>query len=214
MKCSWHCCEKEAEEEKDFCSINCSQKFKVQRRRRALKRLAVVYKGGECISCAYDRYDGALLFHHLDPNIKTIKLGSGNTYGWFEVSSELEKCVLLCKNCHDEVHAGMLDLKPLLCNNPSAKEGEVLLEKAGMKTGAQKKKSDNFCTCGKKITRYAMRCGKCAARANPRPTKIDWPSSEELTERIKNSSRLAVSRELGVSDNAVKKRLKNHPPKG
>ena len=41
-------------------------------------------------------------------------------------------------------------------------------------------------------------------------TKIDWPSNEVLLERLKTTSFLALGRELGVSDNAIRKRLRNH----
>lgn len=45
--------------------------------------------------------------------------------------------------------------------------------------------------------------------SSPRKTKIPWPSDDDLIEMIRNSSFLQVGKELGVSDNAIRKRLKS-----
>lgn len=42
----------------------------IQRRRDKIKEMGVQYKGGKCCICGYDKYIGALEFHHLDPNQK------------------------------------------------------------------------------------------------------------------------------------------------
>jgi len=68
-----------------------------------------------------------------------------------------------------------------------------------------------LCTeCGKPISRKAERCRSCSS-SNRGKFKIDWPSSEELRERTAESSFSAVARELGVSGNAIRRRLKDHP---
>ena len=46
-----------------------------------------------------------LEFHHLNPNIKEFKLGSGNTISWKEYKQEALKCILVCSNCHKEIHS-------------------------------------------------------------------------------------------------------------
>lgn len=64
--------------------------------------------GGCCQICGYDKYVGALQFHHLDPNEKDFSLSkTGRTYVWDDVKKELDKCICLCANCHAEVHAGL-----------------------------------------------------------------------------------------------------------
>ena len=71
-------------------------------RRRNLKLAAIEYKGGRCLHCGYDKYYGALQFHHTDP---TQKDPSGFLWNTFEsVKIELDKCILLCANCHAEEH--------------------------------------------------------------------------------------------------------------
>ena len=78
--------------------------------RRDLKKQAVNYKGGSCEVCGYNRCLAALTFHHLNPFEKDAGVSNIiNTFDWPRIKRELEKCVLLCTNCHSEVHEGLLD---------------------------------------------------------------------------------------------------------
>lgn len=80
----------------------------VNKRRRRIKEMAIQYKGGGCIRCGYNKCKDALDFHHLDESKKDFSIGSsGYTRSWKRVKEELNKCVLLCANCHREVHAGI-----------------------------------------------------------------------------------------------------------
>lgn len=84
---------------------------RVADRRRRVKEILLEEAGGACIVCGYDRYAGALHFHHLDPGDKAFALGQlGYTRGIAEVRAEAAKCVLLCGNCHAEVEAGLVTL--------------------------------------------------------------------------------------------------------
>lgn len=74
--------------------------------RRRTKIKGIEYKGGECISCGYKNSIYALHFHHLDPNKKEFSI-TGKSISWERIKSELDKCVLLCANCHAEVHEGV-----------------------------------------------------------------------------------------------------------
>jgi hypothetical protein len=70
--------------------------------------MAVGYKGGRCSVCGYDRCINALEFHHLDPEVKDFGISDrGYTRSWNKIKRELEQCILLCSNCHKEVHAGL-----------------------------------------------------------------------------------------------------------
>lgn len=83
----------------------------VSKRRRKLRVLAVEYKGGKCRICHYDKCIGALDFHHRDPKEKEFGISmEGLTRSWQRIQKELDKCVLLCANCHREVHAGLSQL--------------------------------------------------------------------------------------------------------
>jgi transposase len=79
-------------------------------RRRAKQRL-VEEAGGKCKACGYDRYLGALQFHHLDPSTKSFSLSRrGCTRAFAELKAEAAKCVLLCANCHAEVENGVAEV--------------------------------------------------------------------------------------------------------
>ncbi len=71
--------------------------------RRNLKKKAVEYKGGECEICGYKRCVGALVFHHFGGKDFGIA-AAGRTVSWELVKQEIDKCLLLCANCHAEVH--------------------------------------------------------------------------------------------------------------
>jgi 5-methylcytosine-specific restriction endonuclease McrA len=78
----------------------------VQKRRDKIKQMAVEYKGGCCFNCGYTAYIGALEFHHKDPSKKDFGIASkGFTRSWESVKLELDKCILVCANCHREIHA-------------------------------------------------------------------------------------------------------------
>ena len=87
----------------------------VAKRRKKIKALAIEYKGGKCQVCGYNRYQGALELHHVNKDEKSFGIGDkGYTRSWEKVKSELDKCVLLCANCHREVAAGIVQLS---CEN-------------------------------------------------------------------------------------------------
>jgi hypothetical protein len=83
----------------------------VQRRREKVRQMAVSHKGGRCQVCGYDQCIEALEFHHLDPAQKDFGIShKGYTRSWERVKEEVDKCILLCANCHREFHAGILQL--------------------------------------------------------------------------------------------------------
>lgn len=78
-------------------------------RRRKVKEILVAEAGGACVLCSYDRFAGALQFHHVDPATKSFSIGQqGITRGIDSLRAEAAKCVLLCANCHAEIEAGLL----------------------------------------------------------------------------------------------------------
>jgi transposase-like protein len=82
---------------------------RVARRRRRAKEILVAELGGACAMCGYDRYIGALHFHHLDPARKRFGFGErGLTRSLAILREEAKNCVLLCGNCHAEVEAGLI----------------------------------------------------------------------------------------------------------
>lgn len=79
--------------------------FRVSELRRKVKLQAIEYKGGKCVQCGYDKCPSAMIFHHVDPNEKDYGLSESGISRSFEKSkTELDKCILLCSNCHAELH--------------------------------------------------------------------------------------------------------------
>ena len=77
----------------------------VQKRRKKIKQMAIDYKGGCCEKCGYNKYNEVLEFHHLDPNKKDFGIShKGHCNSWEKVKKELDKCIMVCANCHREIH--------------------------------------------------------------------------------------------------------------
>lgn len=74
-------------------------------RKRAKEKL-VNYKGGKCECCGYDKCIEAMEFHHLDPNEKDFGI-SGKSWAFEKLKKEVDKCIMVCSNCHKEIHAGI-----------------------------------------------------------------------------------------------------------
>jgi len=70
----------------------------------ANKVKAVLYKGGKCQKCDYDRCYASLDFHHRDPTQKDGVWNKFKGRSWAKIKKELDKCDLLCANCHREEH--------------------------------------------------------------------------------------------------------------
>lgn len=69
-----------------------------------IKAKAVEYKGGKCETCGYCKYYGALQFHHISMVDKDVDWNKLRKRSWDKIIKELDKCMLLCANCHSEIH--------------------------------------------------------------------------------------------------------------
>ena len=76
----------------------------VKSQRQKIKEKAVAYKGGKCVKCGYDKCLRSLDFHHTDPSQKDFGIGTFTVMRWERVRQELDKCILICSNCHGELH--------------------------------------------------------------------------------------------------------------
>lgn len=90
-----------------YCK-NCTNN-QTKERQQNVKKQMIDYKGGKCELCQYSKYQGALEFHHLDPNEKDFNLSNLKNYKFDDViKKELDKCVLVCANCHREIHGNLI----------------------------------------------------------------------------------------------------------
>jgi DNA-binding CsgD family transcriptional regulator len=83
--------------------------------RQKLKDKCIEYKGGKCEICGYDKCNRSMDFHHRDPNEKDFGIGSYKILNWNKIKNELNKCDLLCKNCHGELHEKIEKEKINIC---------------------------------------------------------------------------------------------------
>ena len=83
----------------------------VVKRQQNYKKTCVAYKGGACEMCGYSKYYGALEFHHKDPTKKDFTIAKSRHSSFNETTKkELDKCLMLCANCHREEHAKIKNL--------------------------------------------------------------------------------------------------------
>ena len=74
--------------------------------RRAMKQQANKLRGGKCSRCGYNKCLNDLKYHHIDRTGKEYGLEQGGkTHSWESYWNEVQKCELLCANCHAEEHS-------------------------------------------------------------------------------------------------------------
>ena len=104
-----------------FCSTACKNKhhqsYEAQKSRGLDRKLELVKAaGGCCTLCGYKKNLAALTFHHTDMDEKNFKLDmrSLSNRKLEAIHIEMKKCILVCQNCHAELHNPHLDLADLI----------------------------------------------------------------------------------------------------
>lgn len=83
----------------------CQNKLRRNKKRRR-KLLAIQLLGGECQQCCGKFHPCAFDFHHKDSKQKDFNIGKAmDSMSWRAIKKELDKCILLCSNCHRSKHA-------------------------------------------------------------------------------------------------------------
>lgn len=173
---------------------------KVKRWRKRCKARIIEAMGGSCVVCKYVKCQSSLSLHHLDPSKKDFGMGAirANPKNWISLVEELRKCVLVCSNCHGEIHEG-ISFVP----NDAAQFNEAFADYKSLE------KSEDILTpcpmCGKLKADYLKNCSVyCAAISKYR---VDW-NSIDLFSLLKEKSIVSIAEELGCSDSAVHKRIR------
>lgn len=186
---------------KTACGVRHYRIWAVGQARRRLKAQAVAYKGGKCERCGYSRCHEALDFHHLDADGKDFGVSAGIYRKWEVVRAELDKCVMLCANCHREEHA---------------RQREAWLKKqqelARLEVPARPQMIPVDClNCGSAVLFAPSRIARgtrlfCDARcAGKYQRKAQWPPAEELKALVWRVPASQLAKQLGVSSPAIKK---------
>ena len=155
----------------------------------------VEHKGGKCEICGYDKNISALEFHHLydkEFEISKKKLVTIND----QILQELDKCILVCANCHREIHH-----PDTTKENINRFVEEVANYREKVKQKQLEKSSKSYCQiCGKQITKGHTLCSKCFGKTN---RVIERPSKEELEKLIFTYPMTQVGEMFGVTSNAI-----------
>ncbi len=103
--CCKYCGEKDPENFYGKKKLECKKCFNknLYKKRKDIQQEARDLLGGNCSRCGYDKCQSALEFHHKDPTKKDFVIG-GNSLSRDKILKEAAKCILLCANCHREVH--------------------------------------------------------------------------------------------------------------
>lgn len=154
--------------------------------------------GDSCWLCGYNKTWRSLAFHHVDPKTKSFGLSTRELVGtkWPLVEQEIRKCILCCHNCHCEIHEGLISsiqVDEAIRNHPFNS-----WEKPSKVTG-------ECATCKCPVFKKKYCCLKCARMAR---RKVERPNREKLEQMLQAHSYKEVGRQLGVSDNAIRKWLK------
>lgn len=157
--------------------------------------------GGKCNICSYNKCAAALELHHLDPSKKNFSFGSvrADPKKWDVIVEELRKCIMLCANCHRELHFGIINLpENLVFFNEDFVKYKLNLKKDDLDECpiCKNQKKKGLTTCSK----------KCAAKLS---FGIDWDKFDLYDLHVvQKLSNVKIAKLVGCSDAAVLKRLK------
>lgn len=154
--------------------------------------------GGQCVVCAYSRCTDGLAFHHLDPSLKEIAFSEirANPKSWDKIVRELRKCVLVCNNCHAEIHAGMT---PVPFDAPRFDEAYASVERFAGETH-----TGTCPVCERAMRPTNQTCSKRCAGL--RKARTDW-SQYDLREMMRTMTLTEIAATIGVHLATVSKRV-------
>ena len=170
----------------------------VKNSRHNLKRRLLYVMGDKCCICGYDKCPSALEFHHTNPEEKDFSISSNANIAFNKAVEEVKKCILVCANCHREIHAGLIKDIEEYKSFDEQKCQEINQELIDLK-----QQKIHYCiNCGKIISNKAERCPECA-RIERR--KVDRPDREKLKELIRTLPFTHIATQYGVTDKAISK---------
>jgi hypothetical protein len=203
--------------------------------RRRTKEKLIAYKGGKCELCGYNKNcPSAYDFHHRDPKKKEFGIGQkGITRSLEKLKKEADKCQLLCRNCHAEVHQEDYKKEREATKARHViylkKSGNKVVKRDELKTKAiEKTKSESEKPA--KIQKVCEQCGKtfnetkegqkyCSIKcANIDHRKVIRPDRDVLSKLLWEKPTEQIGKFYGVSGKAVEKWAKIYqlekPPRG
>ena len=170
------------------------------RRNRKLNLIKVC--GNQCNLCGYNKVIGALEFHHINPEEKSYGLASMGTCHQLETDlQEIQKCILVCANCHREIHENLYTKEELI--NKKIYLEDIAQQLINDRNSKLEIKHYYCSSCGKEISRGARYCNECSNKK--RRIVQQRPNRDELKQLIRYNTFTELGRKYGVSDNSVRK---------
>jgi len=177
-----------------------SASWKVKDWRKRTKQKLIDGFGGKCNKCGYNKYYGALDLHHKNPKEKSFGFSAAlaSPISWDKLLDEAKKCVLLCGNCHQELHGGLWTLEEI-----------DIVEFQGQEQCFKKDTITGKCVvCEVDVYMGRICCSlECAGK---RASKVCWPSKSDFQKLLRNNSIAELSMKFNVSEAAVRKRKKKY----
>ena len=162
----------------------------------------VYVMGDKCQLCGYNKCIKALEFHHINPEEKDFTFDKAKSKSWETTNLELQKCILVCANCHREIHDNLEAFSLKSSYNPErAKEITARIHRL-------KNHQDTYCSnCGAIISSKAKLCPKCF---NETRRIVSRPERNILKQEIRTTPFLQIGKKYGVTDNAIRKWCKSY----
>ena len=161
---------------------------------RRKKQFAVDMFGGKCQMCGYNKCINALEFHHVEKNHKEEKPSYIiMRWSWKRALEELKKCILICSNCHREIHYT---------------ERNVEYEKLMIRPLLDLE-CENCHTVFQSSQPKSKYCSQICNHIGEKKVK-NRPTVEELQKLINSITMVKIGKIYGVSDNAVRKWAKSY----
>lgn len=169
----------------------------VKNSRQHNKERILKVMGEKCCICGYNKCHSALELHHLNAEEKSFSISQNPNQAWEIIVKELPKTILVCANCHREIHAGIIDTPKHSTFNQEIADA-ISQELADLKT-----RTLYYCEeCGAPVYRGNHLCPKCASKAR---RVVERPDREQLKTLIRNIPFTRIAASYGVTDNAVRK---------
>lgn len=200
---------------------------KLDNARRKYKRLLVEYKGGKCEKCGKVYRDEVFDFHHKNPNEKEFGISTFKVLNIDKLKNEADKCILVCANCHREIHAQIVDEERNKRINEEKEKIELYFKEKNdnfkvrdsykylpydkiikdMELNLTKKEiSEKYHVNHSTLNKF-LKEHNISYRDN---IKRVIPTREELIELLKKENLCCIGRLFNVSDNAVRKWCKKY----
>lgn len=83
------------------------EKSKINNKKNTFKAQEIIdylKENKKCEKCGFDKYKCALDFHHIDSTQKEFNISTGGRRSLKRLKNEIEKCIVLCSNCHRIFH--------------------------------------------------------------------------------------------------------------